>query len=545
MDQSRHSLPWKELLPALLGAVHLLGFFSFLFMGKHSQRRRYHWFGLVYGGLNLLVLLLFAVLGLTVGRDTFLQRYSDLGEIFLAFSLSNALPPFRYGDTSLAVFRGLANAKQILYLACLAHVLLSLPAYLRYMRDAVLPHLRQHRLLNDRRWRLSHEAWLLWALVPILGGGALIYAGRKLERRPLRLAGHGLILFPLAAYFTPETAFLLYSLRGGERFTSLYSYLNAFPVYSCFSFLVYLPIPLCLLLALYHRQDVLNALAPQWETDCRTYPRYAQLRWRLRHSLWQLLCLPPYVGGVGLLRGGILGRKRPLRIRAVLMLVLTFLWAILLYVLNRIYVASDYTSSFSYYFRSTFQPTYSRGLFLIALGCLLISCCWRREVLIGKAAELGDYASDLERDIARRNAIYDQWENRSAAAQTEEPPREAAPAADSAGRAGQLAEILSTPAAAESAPSAEAASAESGGPVDLNTCSREELSALPGVGIAGAMRAMNLRQERGGFASVDEFVDLLGIKPHFAVQLFERATVSQPVQAVQKTSVSGRRRIDL
>jgi DNA uptake protein ComE-like DNA-binding protein len=240
-----------------------------------------------------------------------------------------------------------------------------------------------------------------------------------------------------------------------------------------------------------------------------------------------------------------MGRKRALRIRGVLMLVLSFLWAVLLYLLNRILVASEYQSAFAYFFRSAFQPAYPQGLVLIALGCLLISCCWRRDVLIGKAAELGDYASDLERDIARRNAIYDQWENRSAPAQTEEPPREAAPAADPAGRAGQLAQVLSTPAAPEPAPSAEAVPAGSGEPLDLNTCSRDELSALPGVGIAGAMRAMNLRQERGGFASVDEFVDLLGIKPHFAVQLFERATVSRPVQAAQKSPVPARRRIDL
>lgn len=546
MDQARRPFPWKELLPALIAPVPFFGFFAFLFMGKRSQRRRYSWFGLVYGGLNLLVLLLFVVLGYTIGKATFLDRYFNLSESFLSFALFNDLPRFAYGQTAAAAFQGLVNAKRILYLSCLIHTLLSLPAYLRYMRDAVLPHLRRHRLLDGWRWRLCHEGWLLWSLVPILGGGALVYSGRKLGRLGLRLAGHALILVSLAANMTPLTAYLLYSLQHSDRFTSLSSFVDSFPAYSGFPLLVAMLVPICLLTSLYFRRDVLNTLALQWETDCRAFPRYAQLRWRLRHSLWQGICLLPYAGGIGLLRGGILGRKRGLCIQAVLMLVLTFLWAILLYVFNRIYVNSEYLSGFSYFFRYGFQPAYHRGLDLIALASLLLSCCWRREVLVAKAAELGDYASDLERDIARRNAIYSQWENRGAAQpdQSAEAAVETPPSPEAATRAEQIVQTLSAARTQEPAP-APSTPEERVNPVDLNTCSREELSALPGVGIAGAMRAMSLRQERGGFTSVDEFVDLLDIKPHFAVQLFERATVSQAVQPSPKPPVSGRRRIDL
>ena len=52
---------------------------------------------------------------------------------------------------------------------------------------------------------------------------------------------------------------------------------------------------------------------------------------------------------------------------------------------------------------------------------------------------------------------------------------------------------------------------------------------LPGVSVAMAMRAMQHREEIGGFATVDDFVDYLGLKPHFAVQVFEIATIDRPI----------------
>ena len=84
------------------------------------------------------------------------------------------------------------------------------------------------------------------------------------------------------------------------------------------------------------------------------------------------------------------------------------------------------------------------------------------------------------------------------------------------------------------------------GIVDVNRCTQSELMTLPGMTVAQAKRAMEYRAEHGGFRSLDEFVDVLGIKPHFAVQIFSVATVSQqeakPVQ--QHNATSSRRTID-
>ena len=68
----------------------------------------------------------------------------------------------------------------------------------------------------------------------------------------------------------------------------------------------------------------------------------------------------------------------------------------------------------------------------------------------------------------------------------------------------------------------------SDGLVNINTCTQEELMKLPGVSVAMAMKAIAYREEHGGFETVDAFVDFLALKPHFAVQIFEKTTVEMP-----------------
>ena len=68
---------------------------------------------------------------------------------------------------------------------------------------------------------------------------------------------------------------------------------------------------------------------------------------------------------------------------------------------------------------------------------------------------------------------------------------------------------------------------QSAAPVDINCCTQSELMTLPGIGVVQAKKAMEYREQNGGFRSLDEFVEVLQIKPHFAVQIFSRAVVSQ------------------
>jgi comEA protein len=57
------------------------------------------------------------------------------------------------------------------------------------------------------------------------------------------------------------------------------------------------------------------------------------------------------------------------------------------------------------------------------------------------------------------------------------------------------------------------------GPVDVNAATAEELTALPGIGPARAAAIVALREERGGFRSLDELLDVKGIGPKTLARL--------------------------
>lgn len=66
-----------------------------------------------------------------------------------------------------------------------------------------------------------------------------------------------------------------------------------------------------------------------------------------------------------------------------------------------------------------------------------------------------------------------------------------------------------------------------GKPLDLNRASRKELEQLPGVGAGLAATIVRAREERGGFASVDELDEVRGIGPKTLARLRPYLSVSR------------------
>jgi len=83
-----------------------------------------------------------------------------------------------------------------------------------------------------------------------------------------------------------------------------------------------------------------------------------------------------------------------------------------------------------------------------------------------------------------------------------------------------------------------------GAPVDLNTCTEQQLADLPGVGVVLAKKAMNMRTETGGFISTSDFNEKLNLMPHFASQIEKVAYVS-PVTPLETNSGNAGRVIDI
>ncbi|SEB59597.1 Helix-hairpin-helix motif-containing protein [Paramicrobacterium humi] len=85
---------------------------------------------------------------------------------------------------------------------------------------------------------------------------------------------------------------------------------------------------------------------------------------------------------------------------------------------------------------------------------------------------------------------------------------------------GSGADLYEAPVAASGAASAE--------PVDVNTAPVSALQKLPGMSRRTAKRAVKVREDKGGFASLDDFAASVGLQPHEIVRLRTAATCSPP-----------------
>lgn len=65
-------------------------------------------------------------------------------------------------------------------------------------------------------------------------------------------------------------------------------------------------------------------------------------------------------------------------------------------------------------------------------------------------------------------------------------------------------------------------------PVDLNHASELELAELPGVGAILAKKAIKERENRGGFRSLEDFSQPLGLKPHIVERIRPLVVVTVP-----------------
>ena len=71
-------------------------------------------------------------------------------------------------------------------------------------------------------------------------------------------------------------------------------------------------------------------------------------------------------------------------------------------------------------------------------------------------------------------------------------------------------------------------------PVDVQTATAEELQQLPGMNRPRARKAVKERTKRGGFASIEDFGEVVGLQPHEIVRLRAAATCSPRPRAERR-----------
>lgn len=77
---------------------------------------------------------------------------------------------------------------------------------------------------------------------------------------------------------------------------------------------------------------------------------------------------------------------------------------------------------------------------------------------------------------------------------------------------------------------------------DINLCSFDELISLPGITVPIAQKIIDRRSIEGDFSSVDEFLDFVMVKPHFAVKLKDIIALS--TDRTDKQSLPPKRNMD-
>jgi len=64
------------------------------------------------------------------------------------------------------------------------------------------------------------------------------------------------------------------------------------------------------------------------------------------------------------------------------------------------------------------------------------------------------------------------------------------------------------------------------GKININTASMEQLLSLPGIGEGKAQKIIAYREQTGGYASIEEIMNVEGIKEGLFAKIRDRITVS-------------------
>jgi DNA uptake protein ComE-like DNA-binding protein len=63
-------------------------------------------------------------------------------------------------------------------------------------------------------------------------------------------------------------------------------------------------------------------------------------------------------------------------------------------------------------------------------------------------------------------------------------------------------------------------------PVDINNAAEEQIATLPSIGFIVAKRIVNVRQERGGFRSVEDLANSVNLSPHVVERIRPLVSIS-------------------
>ncbi len=495
----------KQRACCFLSLIPCLGHYGLLYMGKKSAQRRYTTLGTLYGILNWAAVALLLVNSLL--QECKWPFFYDTGRLEIYYFLQNSRSDIE-GWGFAIVF--------LVWIVCMIHTLCLSGGYLRYCALRQLQQPPKNPLVFHKAFRRDNLWWLFLHLIPGFYGFAPWFAGRRMKHR-------GLQSFGILTVALTEALRLGLVWIDGYR-ASWETYLS-WALVCCGLVLTGLLHISSLLLCMLYREDYLDARAAQWVHDTHRDRLLSDPKWRSSNSLWQIWTVFPYVGGIGIALSGLKSKRRGDTLLGVGLCLITAA------------VLFGHTALVGY-FEATYEAVSDNPGLAAAIGVLpamiytlylltgFAGICIHWPSLKGRAAALQGYASEFDRDAD----LY----LRASARQT--PPQQEAQPVPIPQRVPQAAPAPRPVELPKAAPVAL---------LDINRCTLEEYMTLPGFTVAQAHRAMAHRQEQGGFRDGDEFVEVLQIKPHFAVQIFPLITAGPRIPTPAPAPEGApRRRID-
>lgn len=340
------------------------------------------------------------------------------------------------------------------------------------------------QLMCEKGWIRKHSLWTIWSFLPGFGGISFLIGGYELKNRTWKKIGWAVTAVGILA------AALLNSMSSFAQGLP-YSTHNCISKLSLATLIMIFPLQIALMLGL--RREYLEHEAVIWETKQQRYECLSSLNWRIKNSWWILLCMTPYCGGAGLIAAGLNSKKKNWAVSGLLAEILITFCA----VLSRVIPSTNENRMVT----GVIGIVYN----LIMLAVFAMACIIRNEYLFIRAKKLGGSETEIQQEIEMQEKLRKRMK--------------------------------------EKKPVLKADVSEK---TDINTCTEEELGRLPGITLAQVKIAMEYRKKNGFFNSVDDFVNILGFKPHFAVQIFEKVTAN-PIAISKKNTgeKTVRRTIDI
>lgn len=255
MEKRVEDLKWRMrgCRVMLLLLIPVFYFSALIFMGKKARQDNYIKLGFFFGAISL---------------GSFI-----IGVMGVAFNPLFYVLILQLGCWTMCVMQTLRIRQQ----------------YLQYLEwEQEDQEKRRDPMVFQKKWRRFNSLWCLWDCIPLLGGLATYFMGRRMENKILKWIGLGSIAVVLALFVYSSVSVQISNLMIAVIIIVAYASVCIHP-----------------LLAGFYFEEYLDATAEMWNSDFEEYPQMNETSWRVRNSLWQIITFIPYISSLGLFFVGI------------------------------------------------------------------------------------------------------------------------------------------------------------------------------------------------------------------------------------------------